>query len=222
VRGSGCDYHTIPYQHVERAVLSVVWSILIPKLKELNFHELQLNATRGELSHIQGVIDNLTTGLRESGAKSKTIFNTVAQLEQEAETLKQDIERLEAIGNTNALLDWEPVEQSVENRLRIQSILRDTIKNLSINAGERKATLVVHLRGKDSETMTFQLSWDQGRGANQTKDNPADSHFYANDMTLTYEDQHLVWKSVLTFNSEIEHSIININPEVTEFTPAYQ
>ena len=200
VRGNGCPYRTIQYKHVERAVLSVLWSVVIPKLKQANSVEAQLLQKRGERTFLANQIERLNEALVEEKVRPKSVLATIAKYEQEVEELNVAIEKLEAIGQDHGIASWVPLEQTTENRLRLGSVLRDVILNISIDANKREATLQVKLN--PDEVVSFNLAWEGGRGAaNQNKSNPADTHFIFEGKRLPYVDQLLVWKSVLSVDS---------------------
>jgi DNA invertase Pin-like site-specific DNA recombinase len=194
VRHAGCTHKsTIQLRHVERAVLSVLWSKVIPGMTEENARENKLTGCRGELLNADKQIERLTNALA-TGAMPKSVINKIAELETQRKGLNSEIEKLESLAQENPLKNWEQVAPTIENRLRMQNLLRGEIESLKIDAGGRTATLSL-----TDPAMTFELAWNYQK-ANQVNANPADSGFILSgagfDKAPTvYTDEVFVWKT---------------------------
>ncbi|MDB6121989.1 MAG: Recombinase [Pedosphaera sp.] len=197
VNHAGCTYkNTIQYAHVERAVLSVLWSKVLPAMQEGNKRADALTAAKGELQSVESAIQNQMKAIDKIGI-DEDITNWLANLKARKAILKSEIEKLEALNNDNPFLGWTQCEPTIENRLRLQNVLRGEIESLKVDAVGRKAWLTL----KDP-AVTFELAWNYQR-ANQVVKNPADSGFILTDLAggswnkteTLYVDKALVWKT---------------------------
>jgi hypothetical protein len=192
MRGSGCKYHTIQYQQVERAVLTLLFSKVVPALAETDTRQEKLVTLRGEQTEAQkqkakwvSIVENSET-VPDIAAQKLNLWDT------KEKALARQIETLEATINDSPLADWQHVENTPENRLRLQAILSNEIESLTIDAGNRYAALTV----KEPQ-MTFEIGWPESSGANATKQNMANYAFFCAGYSkpFAYLDQVLVWKS---------------------------
>ena len=199
VRHAGCVHkETIQYSHVDRAVLTLLWTKIMPHMTEANQRADTLAASRSELQVVEAGLSRLMDAIEKVGL-DETIANRIAKLKSDKVRLKSEIERLEVLEEQNPLLDWQPCAPTIENRLRMQNILRGEIESLTINAAMRCAVLTL----KDP-AVSFKMVWDYQK-ANATKKNPADSGFFAtdvsgtgtleNDTYMAYQDELFVWQA---------------------------
>jgi hypothetical protein len=129
----------------------------------------------------------------DSGQKlPEMIVQKINALETKEMALKRQIESLTATVNDKPLVGWKHVENTPDNRLRLQAILSTEIDSMTINAGERTAQLVTK-----HPQYEFNFTWPESVGSNAKKVNPSDNFFLVQgcDKICPYLDQVLVWKS---------------------------
>jgi DNA invertase Pin-like site-specific DNA recombinase len=163
-----CEHRgTIQYQHVEKAVLSLIWTRIVPLLAETD-NANKLDAAKAELRETDKAIGNLLDAIARTGIDDMTA-GRLNDAKQRKEVLKGDIERLAAVSGNSPLADWQAVENTPENRLRLQNVLQGEIDCLTINTTDKRARLIVKGRA-------FDIAWDYQK-ANHVKKNPADNGF---------------------------------------------
>jgi DNA invertase Pin-like site-specific DNA recombinase len=195
---AGCEHkNTIQLKHVERAVLSILWSIIIPKMTAGHDREQTLKDKQAELRQNQKQIGRLTQAIADTDIAPEAVMGKIRELEQSQALIKSEVAKLESLAGVNPFLDWKQCEPTVENRLRLQNILRGEIESLKIDARGHKALLILKVGDE------FELEWDYQR-ANHYKQNPADAGFtiidYSGDAQatprfFTYADDMFVWNT---------------------------
>lgn len=175
---TGCGYTVINYDWVERAVLTVLWSKVVPLMKEGDNGQDELAAKQGELLHVEKLLVNYEKKLLDPELASEALLRAVKANETKQKTLKREIEALAARSESNPLASWTHVPKTTGNRLKLQTILADEIVSLKLDATK----LTGELNIKDWE---FELSWERGK-----KDG-----FKLGGKFFGYVDDYLVWKT---------------------------
>lgn len=199
-KGGGCEYHTLQLPYVERAVLTLLWSKVVPSLAERDDRPNKLQALQGEFKSVgeqikkwMGMID----GMEAPPANAMLRLNA---LETKQAALKRQIESLTATIKNNPLEAWQQVPMTVENRLRLQAILLNEIEALTIDAGKRTAKLTL----KEPQC-SFDIAWES-KAANHVKKDPASEGFRSSAFDggeSPYLDDVLVWQSPRNIHLEI-------------------
>ena len=194
LRGNGCKYHTLQVQYVERAVLTLLFSKVVPAMTETDNRQEKLTTLNGELKETQRQKGKWVEIIDQSETVPAVAAQKLNALETRESALQRQIESLSATIDDNPLTAWQQVPNTPENRLKLQTILADEIESLTIDAGNKKAALVM----KDPYC-TFNFSWPDSTGTNANKENPANSYFNCEGEGLNkrfeYLDRMLVWKS---------------------------
>lgn len=206
--GGGCKYATIRYDHVERAVLTLMFSKIVPAMIQSDTREEKLTTMKGELKEAQ----KQKTKWIEYADNAASIDDVAAQKinlwDTKQKALARQVQALEATIHDNPLVEWKHVEKTPENRLRLQSILANEVESLTIDAANRQAVLKV----KRPE-VSFTIGWPAGVGTNKTKANLADTLFWCegNENPFPYLDTALVWKT--EHSTTLEHLLEIAKPE---------
>lgn len=210
MRGNGCRYHTIQYSYVERAVLTLLFSKVIPAMSATDTRQEKLTTLYGDLAAAQKQKAIWVEIIETGKVPSETAAQKLNALETKEKALKRQIEIASASINDNPLGAWQHLENNPANRLRLQTLLSDEIECLTIDAGNRTAKLAV----KDPEC-SFEIRWPQSKGANANKENPADFGFTCEgfEKPFAYLDQHLVWKSSQNWKTDKLLGIITTEDE---------
>jgi DNA invertase Pin-like site-specific DNA recombinase len=174
LRGNGCEYYTIQYQYVERAVLTTLWVRVLPLMSGADTRKDQLCAMEGQLRDTETQIKKWMKLIDESENPPANSMRRLNALETRQIALNRQIESLSATINNNPITGWQQVPRTIENRLRLQTILRNEIDSLTIDAQNRVAIL----RMKESKALEgcFELAWESS-SANGTKKNSASRRF---------------------------------------------
>jgi len=194
LRGNGCDYKTIQYSWVERAVLSTLWLKVVPAMAQNDTRQDELAKMQGELKNIQAQHKKWMQVVDESLTPPAGVGNKLNALETKEAALKRQIESLSATIHENPLAGWQPVEPTIDNRLRLAGILASEIDSLTIDAEKLTATL--ELKEVRGFTPRFGLAWKR-TGANHIKKELADTAFLLNGNQEAYLDHVLIWKTEL-------------------------
>ncbi len=193
LRGNGCKYHTLQVHYIERAVLTLLFSKVVPALAETDSRQEKLTTLNGELMETQRQKAKWVEIVDQSDTVPAVAAKKLNALETRESAFLRQIESLSATIDDNPLTAWQQVPNTPENRLKLQTILASEIESLIIDAGNMKATLVI----KDPYCI-FNISWPDSRGTNATKQNPANSYFMCEGEGLNkrfeYLDRLLVWQ----------------------------
>jgi DNA invertase Pin-like site-specific DNA recombinase len=192
LRGNGCDYKTIQYAWVERAILTTLWLKVLPVMAETDTRQEQLATMKGELRHTQAQAQKYYKVIDESDTPPAGIGNKIHALETKEAALKRQIESLSATIQDNPLMGWQQVPPTIDNRLRLQAILANEIESLTLDAEKRIATLT--LKESKGRKASFGLAWESS-GANGTKKEAGSERFLLFGEPQAYLDQVLIWKS---------------------------
>ena len=215
LRGKQCGYgyHSLQVKYVERAVLSLLFSKVVPAMTEKDSKKEKLITLTGELKEAQKQLAKWTSIINQSDVVPATAAQHLNLYETRQSALKRQIEALSAMMNDNPLTSWQQVENTPQNRLKLQTILKDEIESLTIDAGKMQATLVIK-----EPHCTFNISWPSAEGTNKTKANPANSHFFCAGVEQPFEylDNILVWKSEQNMKLDELVNHITISPEMTK------
>ena len=196
LRGNGCDYKTIQYSWVERAVLSTLWLKVLPALAQNDTRQDELTKMQGELKNIQAQYKKWMQVIDESQTSPAGAGNKLSALETKEAALKLQIESLSATIHENPLGNWKQVVPTVDNRLRLQTILANEIESLTVDAEKRIATLQLK-----TTKASFGLAWESS-GANGNKKEAGSRRFLYYGEPQAYLDQLLIWKSDQNYNFE--------------------
>jgi DNA invertase Pin-like site-specific DNA recombinase len=192
-RGNGCGpFATIQYAHVERAVLTVLFSKLLPGMNQQDSKAEKLITLQGELKVNKERIAQMTADY--DNTPSNLVAQSLARQEGKQKELMRDIETLTATMADDGLTGWEPVENTIENRLRLGALLRNEVESLLIDAKGLQAILTL----KDP-ACSFKLTWESKNG-NHMQANSASERFTMEGESLKkqqspYLDKVLVWQS---------------------------
>jgi DNA invertase Pin-like site-specific DNA recombinase len=196
--GKGCKYHAIRYEWVERAILTVLWTKVLPAMSQGDDRQQKLATLKGELADTQTKHKTLLGHMEKDGVFPEGVMKIVAGYESKIKSLTEEIGALSAKLQENALGSWRQVEKTVENRLRLQSILADEIERLVIDAGNLKALL--QLRNVDED---IDLQWTRENQSGFTflggKQSP-----YLDDVLVWKSDKNFVGELVIKFDSELK------------------
>ena len=105
------------------------------------------------------------------------------------------------------------MEKTPENRLRLQRILLEKIESLKVDAGKRRASLVVK-----EPNCSFEITWAFANGANATKIHPAKVGFSlkGHGEKFEYLDDIFVWKSDRNLSMRVSRKELNKDEDVWE------
>jgi DNA invertase Pin-like site-specific DNA recombinase len=192
LRGNGCDYNTIQYSWVERAILTTLWLKVLPVMAETDTRQEQLAEMEGELKDVRAKLKIWADAIDSGEAKPAIAMQKLNSYETKEAALKRQIESLSATISENPLTGWEQVEPTIDNRLRLQAILASEIDSLTIDADKRTATLT--LKESKGRNASFDLAWENN-GANGRRQVEGNTRFLLRGEQQAYLDQVLVWKS---------------------------
>jgi DNA invertase Pin-like site-specific DNA recombinase len=190
LRGNECPYHTLRYEYLERAVLSVLWMKVLPVMSEADTRQDELSKMMADLKDIEAQIENWGSVIDQRGVRPEIAACKLNALDTRKAAIKRQIESLSAIISTNPLSAWKQVPPTIDNRLRLAAILQDEIEALTVDAQNLSATLKLK-----KPKWTFELSWENPQGANQVRRNKAAEGFQMLGKKLRYVDNLLVWKT---------------------------
>jgi DNA invertase Pin-like site-specific DNA recombinase len=199
MRGHSCKYHVIRYEWVERAVLTILWTKILPAVSENDTRENELTTLNGELKHVQDTLADYEQKLSKGEPMPKTLQKVLNGLEAQETTLKQQIESLSAKAQVSPLESWQQVPNTIENRWLLQSILMEEIESLTIDAAKLTATL--KMKGLED---AIDLAW--------TRKNKEGFTFLGGKQS-PYLDNVFVWKTPQSFVGELE---IKLEPPLQE------
>lgn len=188
--GSGdstkCGWSSIQYEWVERAVLTLLWSKVVPLMAERDNGRDELFAKQGEHKH---TIEQLKLCKEKLDAyPSDTLFAHIHKLETKSKALVLEIESLTARLDNNPLASWTHVPKTKENRLKLQAILASEIESITLNVENSTGTLKV----KDPEC-EFDLKWKRSTGDPKV---PHGKQFFESmGKEYYYQDDYFVWKT---------------------------
>jgi DNA invertase Pin-like site-specific DNA recombinase len=185
---SDCGHTTIQYSWVERAVLTLLWSKIIPLMKDGDKRQDELLAKKGELGHTQNLLAGCVPQLNDPATASKMLFQHIKTLEDRERALTLEIESLTARQDTNPLVGWKPVSNTPQNRLRLQAILAAEIESLTLDLKELKAVL----KTADPQC-EFDMEWDRMQG--DCVRSYGKNCFRSIGETFPYVDELFVWES---------------------------
>jgi hypothetical protein len=190
--GNGCKYHVLQYRQIERAVLTLLFSKVIPQMADSDSREQELLTRVGELKEAQKQKAKWVSIVEKSETVPMIATERLNFFSTKEIALKRKIESLAATIKEKPLANWQQIENTPEKRLRLQSVLSDAIEYLTIDAGKRAAILSI----KDP-ACSFQIQWPKSTGTNGTTKNPANTYFYCDAFKnpMEYLDDVLVWKS---------------------------
>lgn len=213
IRKAGCNSATLRVQHLESAILTLLFSKVVPAMTEKDSKKEKLITLTGELKEAEKQLAKWTSIISQSDVVPATAAKHLNLYETRQSALKRQIEALSAMMNDNPLTSWQQVENTPQNRLKLQTILKDEIESLTIDASKMQATLVIK-----EPNCTFNISWPSAEGANQTKPNPANNHFFCAGVEQPFEylDKILVWKSEQNMKLDELVNHITISPEMTK------
>jgi DNA invertase Pin-like site-specific DNA recombinase len=190
LRGKGCSYHSIQYGWIERAVLSVVWSKVLPAVSSRTAKEQELERLKASRQNCEMQIKKWSDLIDNTPQPPQSALNKVSDYEREQTVLAHRIEVLSATIQSHPLDRWQLVENNPANRMRVAGVLRNEIASLVIDAEKRTAELSIA-----EPACNFSLAWPKAVGTNRTKTNPANEGFFLNGKKSAYIDNLLVWKS---------------------------
>jgi DNA invertase Pin-like site-specific DNA recombinase len=202
MRGNGCKYHTLQYSQVERAVLTLIFYKVVPALTETNEREDKLITLKGELQHAQKQLKKWESIINESSdVPPATALKQLNFFETRQIAITRQIESLEATLDDNPLMSWRPVQNTPENRLRLQTILSNEIESLTVDAVNRTAKLTMK-----SPRLLFEIAWPHSIGTNSHRTNPADFGFSCDGEPMRYYD---IWKALDIPNLTAENIVLD-------------
>lgn len=187
-KSKDCGHKTIQYSWVERAVLTILWSKIVPLMKSRDTSRDELMANEGELNHTEKLIAEYEEAMVSENARPQTVVNALSKLEVKRDELKRSIDGLSARIERNPLAGWQPVPNTKENRLRLQMILKDEIDAISIDIPNVKGVLKV--REPDCQ---FEIGWDRFQG--DVKRSYGSICFKISGERHQYLDELFVWQS---------------------------
>lgn len=192
LRGNGCDYKTIQYSWVERAILTTLWLKVLPVMAETDTRHDELAKLHGELKDVQAKLKIWADALDSAEAKPAIAMQKMNAYETKAKALSRRIESLSATIEDNPLTGWQQVPPTIDNRLRLQAVLANQIESLTLDAEKRTATL--QLKEPKAPKGRFELAWNP-TPANQVNKNEAATSFLLWGERQDYLDHVLVWKT---------------------------
>jgi DNA invertase Pin-like site-specific DNA recombinase len=154
--GGSCpkDWKRIRYAYIERAVLTSFWQHIIPAMGDGDNKAEKLIGLQGDLKVTK---DRLAKAMEDYAETiSPTIKKVITTLEAKEKELTKQMEETTAFLQDNPFTEWKQMPETTDNRLRLKAILSDTIKEITIDAHSRKATLTL----KDADHKPLQLAWD--------------------------------------------------------------
>lgn len=175
-----CGYASIQYSWVERAVLTILWSKIVPLMETRDGGRSELEGKQGELGHTQKTLATYRAKLENPELMSDTLLKHIQNLEVREKTLRREVEALAARMQNNPLAGWRPVPNTKDNRLRLQSILSNEVEGVYLNIPKLTGALVV----KDPEC-EFDMQWKRGES----------NSFSFLGKISPYLDDVLVWES---------------------------
>ena len=191
MRGNGCKYSTIQYSSVERAILTMLFTKIIPAMAKTDIKQEKLTTLKGELKEAQKQKAKWVKIVNESDEVPEVAAKQLGLYETREKALERQIESLSATANYNPLVEWSNISNTPENRLRLQTILTNEIESLSVDALGRTAQVTFK-----NPQRTFKIKWPQSQGANATKVNLSMIGFECDGFNgpIPYLDELLVWK----------------------------
>jgi DNA invertase Pin-like site-specific DNA recombinase len=176
LRGKGCVYRTMRYEPFERAILTVLLSLILEDT-HAPASNAQIEALRAELSDVQRQIERANKLITNEDGVPKSVLKTISSLEKREEALKAQIQSVPEVGlddeSATVYEDIyhgrkEPIAMTIENRLRMRGVVSRFIDRIELDAEKRVATLYypwLHPlpcnEGK-KVPITCSLAWEKG------------------------------------------------------------
>jgi DNA invertase Pin-like site-specific DNA recombinase len=196
LRGKGCEYRTMQYRPFERGVLTAIATQALQSVHKNNVNA-QAEELNAELQDVEAKIkraNDIITGEKDV-PMPKSLLKTLSELEMRQESLKTKIEAapmsedddLATIYSEILRGDREPMQKTIENRLKMRSILAQLIQGIELDAKKREAKIIYptfHM-GKKGEMIqwTEALVWNED----------AAEGFFKNGKWFDYNDE-MIWQ----------------------------
>ncbi len=200
--GGKCEKRRIRYSIVERGILTVLWSKVVPQMGETDNRAEAVIKLQGELADVKAKARQAQADYHET--PSNAVAQALARFEAQADDLAKQIEVATAKLEESPLTGWKRVEPTPDNRIRLGSNLANEIKAINVDAGKHTAELEMN-DGKN-----FGLKW-QPKLSNAAKKDPSALGFFltgagVKNEPIAYTDHFTVWKSDKPIEVEVDEN----------------
>lgn len=176
-KGGNCDYRSIRYEMIEESILTVFSKNIIIDLTEVRKNNAIIKkAKKLELKEIEATLQRLINATRDTDLKviPRSLVKSISEYESKLDSLQNDLNILE--NTPEILLDgiagWNPIEETVENRMKLQMILRSIIEKIIIDAENQNAMIFarestsqppINIEWKKENRLSFLLNGEATR-----------------------------------------------------------
>ena len=186
-KGGECDYKSIRYEMIEDSILTVFSSKIIIDLTEVTKKNNAVKKAKiSELKDAENTLERLSQSLIDPEHKTipRSLINQINEIEGKIDNLKSEIEYLS--NSPDILIDgiagWKPIEETIDNRMKLQMVLRSIIDKVVIDANTQSGK--VYIREEASQT-PFNIKWDKKNKIS----------FVLNGQIQRYDYKGDIWKS---------------------------
>jgi len=148
-KGGDCDYRSVRYEMIEHSILTVFSKNIIVDLTEVRKNNLLLKkAKKLELKETTDILNRLIESTKDSELKviPRRIIQSISEYEEKEDTLKNELDVLENTPEVlvDGLAGWKPIEETVDNRMKLQMVLRTIIEKIIIDAESQSGEVFIH------------------------------------------------------------------------------
>jgi len=185
-KGGDCDYRSVRYEMIESSILTIFSKNIIIDFNQVRKNNTELKkAKKSELSQVQKTLNNLEQITRDPEIEniSKSVVKSLAEFEEKEEQLKKEIELLENKPDiiNDGVFGWKPIEETIENRMKLQMVIRSIINKIVIDAENQSGEIFIN---ESAGQHPFIVKWDKKNKLS----------FLLNEKVTRYDYKGNIWK----------------------------